>query len=586
MLQFSEQVDVLEDPARTLRLEEVRAPALAQRFRPAPPSGEALSFGYTHSAFWLRFELSNSAPTAQTAILEVANARLGDLTLYTVHANGSIAQVHTGSYLPFDTRPLRHRYFAFPLQVAGGEVQQLYLRVQSPGSTLVPLRLWQPQDFRIHQEDDHLVQGTYFGMVLAMALFNLVLFVALRDRVYALYVLAMVTMAFALAAQNGLAKQYLWPQALAWSNYAAAVGFSLAGACFAMFMRVMLEMRTRMPRLDKIVLGLAVFCALTPLAVVQYYQLIARPITLIWGLSSLFLLAVCVLGAWRRQRAAWFFLAAFGLAFLGNSASSLAALGLFPHNVASNYGTQIGSAIEMMVLAFALADRFNTVRRERAEAQRAALRAEHALVESLKAKERELEARVEERTSALQAANVQLEALSVTDSLTDLANRRQFDLALESEWARALRLQQPLAVGMIDIDDFKRYNDAYGHPAGDYCLRRLAAALGGCVQRAGDLVARYGGEEFVFIAPAADLDASLALGERLCEAVRALAIPHERSRLGTVSISVGVAAWVPVDAQGAAALLAAADAALYRAKTAGRNRVVASDTRTQLARGL
>lgn len=185
-----------------------------------------------------------------------------------------------------------------------------------------------------------------------------------------------------------------------------------------------------------------------------------------------------------------------------------------------------------------------------------------------------LEERVLERTQDLNEANQKLAALSNTDALTGIANRRQFDDVLASEWRRAARLGQSLAVGMIDIDWFKRYNDRYGHQAGDECLRGAANVFASCVHRPGDLVARYGGEEFVFIAPATDGDAALRIARQICEAIQALALPHELSSFGCVTASIGVAAMVPREEIAANVLVKAADRAMYRAKERGRNQAV------------
>lgn len=185
----------------------------------------------------------------------------------------------------------------------------------------------------------------------------------------------------------------------------------------------------------------------------------------------------------------------------------------------------------------------------------------------------ELEQQVRDRTEALQRANEQLARLSVTDSLTGLSNRRHFDERLSVEWSRARRQGTPLALLMIDVDFFKPYNDRYGHPAGDDCLARVAGVLHGHARRGGDFVARYGGEEFVMIAPDTPMDKALAFAQDLCRVVSAPRWPHEASPLGHVTVSVGVAVCVP-DADGSAeGLLRRADAALYRAKKNGRNRV-------------
>lgn len=185
-----------------------------------------------------------------------------------------------------------------------------------------------------------------------------------------------------------------------------------------------------------------------------------------------------------------------------------------------------------------------------------------------------LEAKVAERTAELQAANQQLEVLSNTDGLTGLSNRHKFDQVWAQEWQRAVRQGLPLAVVMIDVDHFKLYNDQFGHPAGDECLRRVAAVLAHSVRRAGELAARYGGEEFVVVLPGLDANGALQEAERIRTEVSALGIPHTGSSAGAVvTVSLGVASRVPQREEGLYLLLQEADDALYQAKHGGRNRV-------------
>jgi diguanylate cyclase (GGDEF)-like protein len=192
----------------------------------------------------------------------------------------------------------------------------------------------------------------------------------------------------------------------------------------------------------------------------------------------------------------------------------------------------------------------------------------------LRTRQLEMERLVAKRTEELKLANEHLARLSFVDALTGLANRRCFDETLEKEWRRAARLKIPLAVVMADVDNFKPYNDALGHPEGDRCLAAVADVFLKSVGRAGDLAARYGGEEFVVLIPGADQAAALAVAEGLRAACAARSIAHPASSVGpVVTISLGVASCIPSEEGSAASLVALADAALYRAKQDGRNRV-------------
>ncbi|MHA3904465.1 diguanylate cyclase [Castellaniella sp. WN] len=196
-----------------------------------------------------------------------------------------------------------------------------------------------------------------------------------------------------------------------------------------------------------------------------------------------------------------------------------------------------------------------------------------SMAERQRSHARDLERQVAERTQALVQANQRLVSLSLTDGLTGLANRRHFDEVLAREGDRSRRDRRPMSLLMLDVDWFKHYNDQHGHPAGDVVLCQVARILLESVRRPGDLAARYGGEEFAVILPGLDARAAGGMAERIRASVEALAITHAHGLSGRVTISVGVAEMDLDDAHAAEILVGQADAALYRAKAGGRNRV-------------
>jgi diguanylate cyclase (GGDEF)-like protein len=193
---------------------------------------------------------------------------------------------------------------------------------------------------------------------------------------------------------------------------------------------------------------------------------------------------------------------------------------------------------------------------------------------SLRLQKIRMERLVEEKTEELRLANEHLARISFVDALTGLPNRRRLDESLEREWQRALRFETSLAVIVADVDLFKEYNDTLGHLEGDRCLTAVADVFLQMARQPGDLVARYGGEEFVVLMPGADRETALSFAEELRRECYARAIPHPASPVApVVTISLGVAARVPSDETSSVALVMEADAALYRAKREGRNRV-------------
>jgi len=178
----------------------------------------------------------------------------------------------------------------------------------------------------------------------------------------------------------------------------------------------------------------------------------------------------------------------------------------------------------------------------------------------------------------LALANAELQKLAALDSLTGIANRRRFDEALHIEWQRGWRQHTPLALLLCDVDSFKQYNDTFGHPAGDLCLKKTAGILTGQLKRPADLAARYGGEEFAILLPATDLAGARQLAEACRAQLEHLALPHPQAQggAGRVTMSIGVACMVPNENNSMEQLVAAADKALYEAKRGGRNMIVAA----------
>jgi diguanylate cyclase (GGDEF)-like protein/PAS domain S-box-containing protein len=180
---------------------------------------------------------------------------------------------------------------------------------------------------------------------------------------------------------------------------------------------------------------------------------------------------------------------------------------------------------------------------------------------------------------SLREAYDAVEALSVTDPLTGLANRRRFDKYIQQEWRRGLRSREPLSLLMVDVDNFKKYNDTYGHPRGDNCLKQIAEASLDVAMRSTDLVARFGGEEFVVVLPNTDHVNALHVAGQLCAAVRNRQLPHSQNILGVVTVSVGCATLIPHAELQVHDLIEMADQAVYAAKQAGRNQVCSGNNK-------
>jgi diguanylate cyclase (GGDEF)-like protein len=564
------QVSIFEDPSGRLSLADVQR--RGNEFRPAQVQGdEAINFGYSSSAWWLRFELEPVPAAPRDWLLEVAFPTLDNVEFFGPGGE----RLSTGDRLPFAQRPLAHRNFVFPVHLLEAGTSTVWLRIASEGTLTVPLRLWQGEAFWQDSHASYAVLSVYFGMLLALALYNLLLWFSLRDHTYLTYVLFATSMALGQLSLNGLGNEFLWPDWPVWGNLAFTIGFAAAGLFGALFTRGFLETRRNLPRLDGAVIGLAaLFAACILAALIAPYRL-AAILTSLTGVTFSVVAVVAGLRCWRAgQAGARTFLLAWTVLLLGVAVVGLRNLDLLPTTFLSFYAMQMGSAMEMLLLSFALANRINGLRREKDAAQSEALATKQQLVGALQRSEASLERRVAERTGELEEANArlrenerQLQALAHTDTLTGLANRLLFDARLEQSMQHARRSHGQIALLLVDLDHFKPINDGYGHAIGDEVLRCTAQRFRAAVREV-DTVARLGGDEFAVVLAAIGGSAD---AERMAdkivaclrEPMRVLGLPLE------ITGSVGVAMFSGGDLS-PAELLRRADQAMYAAKEAGR----------------
>jgi len=380
----------LEDPSQAKMLDEVQMPDIAAQFKFDSPDNKAHSFGYTRSAWWLRLNLINPSNAPVEQMLEINYARLNSVQFYTPTGKGEYHTIQTGNDFPLSTRPYKNKSFVFPITLPAHANQVYYIRLHSIAPMNVPAKLWSPPAFHAYERDEYAVQAMYFGMATAMVIFNLLLFVVLRDVMYLLYINFVTTMSLAMASQNGLTKEFFWPAATSWSSIATSVGYSLAFVALLIFMQRMINTKKIVPRLDFLI---KIFIAGHFIFIAGFFSSLGtflNPSALFFFLTAVIILWTGLLCTLKKQRSAYFFLAAFAMLVTGIVAVILTNVGILPINIYTLNAVQIGSAFEMLLLALALADRFNEIRRDRERSQEEALRVQRRLVENLQESERAL----------------------------------------------------------------------------------------------------------------------------------------------------------------------------------------------------
>jgi len=554
------------------------------------------NLGKQRDGAWLRLRLHNTGDAAKRWYLLLKWPVLDRVAvrLYYPDSDGWGQSMLAGDAVALSSRPLADHHFVYPLELPPGERAVVYLQLQARETLALPLELIDEKQLIEGKLRDVTLVSLFFGGILVIVLYNCSLLIFTRDGSYFLYVLYLLSAVFYVLTITGFGQLYLWPEIPELS--ARFYGLS-AALCF--FTPMLFALRF---------LGIrryggwvwAVSISLTGYWGVAVLMLLLAPTLARYLFMDSVALLHCVvtmavtLNLWMRGNPSARLFSIAWSTLLGFTVVNLLALnGTLPLNAWTLNGQLIGMFAEFVLLSMALAERINVERNRRIAAQQLALHASESLAEEralrLQAKQEALdlqlranevlEARVYERTRALEevrhgleAANAELMRLSTTDSLTQLANRRRFDRLLDEEIRRARRAGSPLSVLLADIDHFKRVNDSYGHPFGDECLRQVAAVLAAHCQRAGDVAARYGGEEFVVLLPGLDAEQAVALAESIRCTIAHLQLQHGEQPVA-LTISLGVATLTP-SLVAPADLLAAADAALYQAKNAGRDQVV------------
>jgi PAS domain S-box-containing protein len=393
---LSRSFDFLEDKTGKLGIEDVSSPANAARFRPVNSSGPASNFGFTSSAIWLRLSLHPAAAAPPRWLLEVAYPPLDKLELYTPSAAGYRKQV-AGDLLPFSSRPISHRNHVLPVTLVPGTPATLYIRLECEGTVSAPATLWRPEAFWRHDQASYAALGLYFGLAAGLLLYNLLLFVSVRDPAYLVYVLFVGCLAVALGAIDGLAYQFLWPQQLWWNSRSPPAATAMAAIFGLLFARTFLSSAARTPVIDKLLLVQIAGWVLTVVAALAASYTVAT--FMVSGLAIVTVITLMVagiIGLKHGYPGARNFLVAWTVLLLGVLVLALHNMGALPSNTLTVHSVLIGSAFEMVLLSFALADRINVSRRFKQQAQ-TRIAAEQAMVQALSVSQEQLRTSLQER---------------------------------------------------------------------------------------------------------------------------------------------------------------------------------------------
>lgn len=509
-------VGLLEDRGGQLGIDEVAAHPGFVAGSPA-----AANVGFTSSAWWVRLSLHNPSNQPRLVYLRQGYPLIDSVQLFAPMHDGGWRTVVTGDRQPFDSRPVAHRDFLFPLTLEPGREETVFLRFASQGPIDIDLSLLDGDELVAAVGQEQTAYGIYFGCVLMLLVWSGLVFLAVRDGAFLAYFAYVATFGLYMSVNTGLAFQYLWPDSPQWANACLLILLNVSLITALQFSITILRARDYTPRLERVARLLQLLAlagvALNP---VLPYAVLVRPVTFLILVSVIFMIAFGIVSLLAGSRPAKLYVIAWTAFLSGSIVFLLKNFGVLPHTFMTQHSWQVGSLLEMILLSMTLSSRMNELKEQ-----------------------------------------------SRTDPLTLLGNRRLFDDKLPAEFESARESRTPLSLLVLDIDYFKAFNDRHGHSQGDEAVKLVGGALRRHARKP-VLACRYGGDEFCVILPGADAQAAALIAERLRATVQAAR--HDEF---AISISVGYASFTGGEFATPDQFFQAADAALYSAKEQGRNRV-------------
>ncbi|NBQ69451.1 MAG: GGDEF domain-containing protein [Nitrosomonadaceae bacterium] len=496
----------------------------------AKPANSVVNFGIGAKPVWLALNVRNDGQNAVHRNLLLETSWLDKVDIYFLRQDELTGSYHTGDSLPFSQRPLDHRFFVAGHDFSAGETTVL-IRVESHDDMVLPLYFLSNEALADRDQWQAYSYGFMYGVILALVAYNVMLYVGLRTSPYLFYSLYLLFFLLLNTAYTGHGYQWLWPESPQWQKWANPVlmmACTVSGFAFAL---QFLNIKTAWPRVYRFVIASsAVFCALMLLAMLAGEFVVSLLVALVF--IFFFYISSIVLGVISLQAGnqfAKYFLLASIFTICGGAITANAVWGLIPFNEWTYRATDIGMMMDAILLALALAERFNINQNEKLLAEK----------------------------------------MAGIDSLTNLNNRRSFYKYVQPIWAMGLRSKSSTAVIMLDIDNFKLLNDTYGHALGDRVLVQLAETLQK-EARSGDILARWGGEEFLIFLPETRLTDAIAIAERMRNKINVIQLTSVKGEKLLFTASFGVAHTFVTNVS-LDELISQADQQLYRAKKQGRN---------------
>ncbi|MAZ87749.1 MAG: hypothetical protein CL693_08885 [Cellvibrionaceae bacterium] len=501
----------------------------------SPSTDTVPNFGLNAGGHWLMARVINNTGEVSLRHLVIDNSWLDKAHLYQLGAELQLLfKAVDGDQYPRVHVRNDDASFVFRLRVPKGE-SYLLMRVETPDPSPIPVRFYSTAEYETFKDMRMFSYGVFLGFILALMAYNFMLYVGLGERshlYYSMFLFAFILMAIA---YTGYGMHYIYPEATEWAQWSHPIHMMFYGICGLLFASSFLHLSANNKQVYR---GVMALIGLTIVAAGVAYAFNSRAaflgVAFVFAVSySISMIGLGILAVVSGGKGSRCFLMAVIIGALGAASTTLACMGLIPFNEWTFRGVELGLLTEATLLALALAARFVEV----------------------------------------ESQHVKMRELAYKDGLTGLSNRRAFMVQSSTLWNSNLRAHRPLCVIMLDIDNFKAFNDSYGHSMGDRALQLMGQLLANQARK-GDVAARLGGEEFVVVLPETTIEEATQIADRLRIRVSELILKHDSQSLH-LTCSLGVAESCPED-QSIDQVIDRADMALYDSKHLGRDRVSVS----------
>lgn len=560
------QVELLKEKlGKSLGIEEISKKSFTETI------SNKFTFGYKENNFWFRFLVYNDSKEARTMILEFTEIIHKTTDLYIV--SDQITHIENGLKVPVEERKVKESNPSFLLQFAPFERKEIYLNIASIYAVFGAIELKTIEHFYKDTQVKKNIYIFYFGAAIAIVLYNLFIYLYLREKVYLYYISYVLTFILWAANYKGFLLPYINMQIYDILQITIPIFFIM----LILFSQTILETKKHFSLFHKILNGfIAILLVCFVWMIIDmhsgfyFMNMFAFPLLP-------FLLFVAFWALYKGHKIAKIYLIGFVVYVISMIIVSQLALGVIPYSFISSNAPFVGSLFEIMLFSLLIAYRINLLRQETLDSQEKLLaqqrtessRLFHTIAEktvSINSANKQLEKELEKK----RALEKELKYQASTDHLTGLMNRRAFFEICDKEMKHAVRYDTELSFLTIDIDNFKAINDTYGHPFGDKVIHSIAQQMVDST-RTIDYIGRIGGEEFAILMPATDTDSAFQMADRLRENISKHEIILD-NKIIQVTVSGGLSSIRDGD-RDTQTIIIRSDKALYKAKKSGRNQV-------------